>query len=168
MRLPRRSATSRSRHTGRANGSTKSAISARSRAQPLAVDRRLAEAGAERVVVRAQAVEQRVELVEMGEVADADRAAADLVLIGRADAAPRGADLARADGVLAQRVEVAVDRQDQRAGLGDHQHVGRDRRRPAPAMRSTSAFSAHGSSTTPLPITDGVPRTMPDGSSDNL
>ena len=64
--------------------------------QPLAVDRRLAEAGAERVVVRAQAVEQRAELAEMREVADADRAAADLVLVGRADAAPRRADLARA------------------------------------------------------------------------
>ena len=33
---------------------------------------------------------------------------------------------------------------------------------------SISALSAHGSSTTPLPITDGVPRTIPDGSSDNL
>ena len=136
--------------------------------QPLAVDRRLAEAGAQRVVVRAQAVEQRAELVELGEVADADRAAADLVLVGRADAAARRADLARARRILAQRVEVAVDRQDQRAGLGDHQHVGRDRRRPGRAMRSTSAFSAHGSSTTPLPMTDGVPRTIPLGSSDSL
>ena len=87
--------------------------------QPLAVDRRLAEAGAQRIVVRAKPVEQRVEIVEVGEVADADRAAADLVLIGRADAAAGGADLARARCVFAQRVEVAVDRQDQRAGLGD-------------------------------------------------
>ncbi len=71
-------------------------------AQPLAVDRRLAEAGAERVMVGAQPVELRVEIVEMGEVANADRAAPDLVLIGRADAAPRRADLARARGVLAQ------------------------------------------------------------------
>ena len=71
-------------------------MSARSRAQPLAVDRRLAEAGAQRVVVRAQAVELRLEIVEMGEVADADRAAADLVLVSRADAAPGGADLAGA------------------------------------------------------------------------
>src|SRR3990170_1545800 len=39
---------------------------------------------------------------------------------------------------------------------------------PWPATRSTSAFSAHGSSTTPLPITDGVPRTIPDGRSDSL
>ena len=95
----------------------------RSLLQPLAVDRLAPEAGAEMVVVGAEAVEQRVELVEMREVADADRAAADLVLIGGADAAPRRADLARARRILAQRVEVAVDRQDQRAGLGDHQHV---------------------------------------------
>ena len=44
----------------------------------------------------AEAVELRPELAEMGEVADPDRAAADLVLIGRADAAPGGADLAGA------------------------------------------------------------------------
>ena len=71
-------------------------------AEALAVDRRLAEAGAERVVVGAEAVELRVEFAQMSEVADADRAAADLVLIGRADAAAGGADLARAAGVFAQ------------------------------------------------------------------
>ena len=64
--------------------------------EPRAVDRRLAEAGAQRVVMGAQPVELRPELAEMGEVADPDRAAADLVLIGRADAAPGGADLALA------------------------------------------------------------------------
>ena len=135
--------------------------------QALAVDRRLAEAGAQRVVMRAQAVELRAEIVELGEVADADRAAADLVLIGRPDAAPRGADLAGARRILAQRVEVAVDRQDQRAGLGDHQTSGRDRDALA-AILSTSAMSAQGSSTTPLPMTDSVPRTMPEGRSDSL
>ena len=93
----------------------------------LAVDRRLAEAGAQRIVMRAEAVELRAELAEMGEVADADRAAADLVLIGRADAAPRRADLARARGILAQRVEVAVEGQDQRAGVGDLERLRRDR-----------------------------------------
>ena len=62
--------------------------------QPGAVDRRLAEAGAKRVVMGAEAVDLRPEMAEMGEVADPDRAAPDLVLIGRADAAPRGADLA--------------------------------------------------------------------------
>src|SRR5690606_42027592 len=40
-----------------------------------AVDRRPAEPCAQGVVVRAQPVEQRLELVEVGEVADPDRAA---------------------------------------------------------------------------------------------
>ena len=146
----------------------RAAISRSSASKRGAVDRRLAEAGAERVVVRAQAVELRADVVEAGEVADADRAAADLVLIGRADAAAGGADLARAAGVLAQR------RRGRGGGAGS---AGRSRRcastsgvtaMPWPAMRSTSAFSAHGSSTTPLPMIDGVPRTMPEGSSESL
>ena len=87
--------------------------------EPGAVDAGLAEAGAQRVVMGADAVELRPELAEMGEVADPDRAAADLVLIGRADAAPGGADLAGARRILAQRVEIAVEGQDQRAGVGD-------------------------------------------------
>ena len=70
-------------------------------AEALAVDRRLAEAGAKRVVMGAQAVELRAELAEMGEIADPDRAAPDLVLIGGADAATRRSDLAGAAGVLA-------------------------------------------------------------------
>ena len=94
--------------------------------QTLAVDRRLAETGAECVVVRAQAVEQRSELPEMGEVAHPDRAAADLVLVGGADAAARRADLAGARSIFAQAVEVAVDGQDQRARLSDPQDFRRD------------------------------------------
>ena len=39
---------------------------------------------------------------------------------------------------------------------------------PCAVSFSTSALSAQGSSTTPLPITEGVPRTMPEGSSDSL
>ena len=35
---------------------------------------------------------------------------------------------------------------------------------PCPSSRSISALSAHGSSTTPLPIIDSVPVTMPEGS----
>src|SRR3546814_16716882 len=54
------------------------------------------------------------------------RAAADLVLIGGADAAPGGADLARPRRGLAQRVEVAVKGQDQRAIVGDGEIVGID------------------------------------------
>ena len=39
---------------------------------------------------------------------------------------------------------------------------------PISRIRSTSALNAHGSSTTPLPITDGVPRTIPEGRSESL
>ena len=39
---------------------------------------------------------------------------------------------------------------------------------PCSRIRSTSAFTAQGSSTTPLPMTDGVPVTIPLGRSDNL
>ena len=94
--------------------------------QALAIDRRLAEAGAQRVVVRAQAIEQGIEIGKLLEVAQADRAAPDLVLIGGPDPAARRADLAGARRVLAKRVEVAVDGEDQRAIVGDHQQVGRD------------------------------------------
>src|SRR4030095_5579222 len=71
-------------------------------------------------------VEQGVEFCDMREGADADGAAADLVLIGRADAAASRADLAGAAGVLAQGIEVAVDGQDQRAGLGNPQDFRSD------------------------------------------
>ena len=94
--------------------------------EAIAVDRRLAEAGAQGVVMGAEAVEQRIEFVEMSEIADTDGAAANLVLIGRTDAAPGGADLAGAAGIFAQGIEVAVDRQDERAGLGDAQDVRGD------------------------------------------
>jgi hypothetical protein len=52
-----------------ANCRTKSATSA-SRASAAAVDRRLAEAGAQRVVMRAEAIDLRLEPAEMGKVAD--------------------------------------------------------------------------------------------------
>src|SRR6185437_2222891 len=84
--------------------------------QPLAVDRRFAEAGAKRVVVSAEPVEIGAEFVEMRKIADPDRAAADLVIVRRADAAPGRADLAGARRILAQAVEVAVDGKDQGTG----------------------------------------------------
>ena len=61
---------------------------------------------------------------EVLEVLHADGAPAHLVLVGRADAAPGGADLALAGRGLAQHVELAVQRQDERGVLGDAQ-VGR-------------------------------------------
>ena len=74
----------------------------------------------------AKAVEQRVELAEVGEVANANGAAPDLVLICGPDSAPGGPDLAGAGRILAHRIEVAMDRQDQRAGLGDPEHLWSD------------------------------------------
>src|SRR5207253_813027 len=62
----------------------------------------------------------------MGKVADADRAAPNLVFIGGTDAAPRRADLARTRRVFAQAVEIAMDRQDQRARLGNAQDLRSD------------------------------------------
>ena len=80
--------------------------------QGRAVDRSLAEPGAQGIVVRAEAVEQWLELVQVGQVTDADRAAAHLVFVSRADTAPGCADLALARGILAHHVELAVQRQD--------------------------------------------------------
>ena len=73
-----------------------------------AVDLFQIEAAAQRVVMRQQALDLVRQRVEIGEVHQPDRAAADLVLIGGADAAPRGAD--RGDGVagFAQRIEFAM------------------------------------------------------------
>ena len=71
--------------------------------------------------MRQQAVDLVRQRIEIGEVHQPDRAAADLVLIGRANAALGGAD--RADGVgrFAERVELAMQRQDQRDVFGDAQ-----------------------------------------------
>jgi hypothetical protein len=60
------------------------------------------------VMVSAQPVKQWIQIVEMGEVADPDRAASDLILIRRPNAAPCRADLAGARCVLAKRVKIAV------------------------------------------------------------
>ena len=95
-------------------------------AQCGAVDGGGAEAGAERVVVGEEAVEAGVEGRRVAEVGDADRAAADLVLVGRADAAAGGADLGGAGRLLAEAVKVLMQRQNQRRVLGDHQRFGAD------------------------------------------
>ncbi len=94
------------------------------RGQLAAVDGRGAEAGAQRVVVGEEAVDPGLQRGGVAEIGDADAAPSDLVLVGRADAAAGGADLGRARRLLADAVEVLVERQDQRRVLGDHQ-VGR-------------------------------------------
>ena len=96
------------------------------------VDRRLAEAGAQGVVVQQQLVDPAREQVGIGEVAHPDGAARDLVLVGGADAAPGRADpaeaaVARGARLLARTIELAVQRQDQGRVLGDAQAVGADR-----------------------------------------
>jgi hypothetical protein len=72
--------------------------------------------------MRADAVQLGIQIIEMRQIAHADRAAADLVFIGRADAAPGGADLARACRFLAQAVQIAVEGQDQRRIFGNVQN----------------------------------------------
>ena len=74
-----------------------------------------------------QALDLAVEHLQVGEVHQPDRAAADLVLVGRPDAAAGGADGALAGGLLARHVELLVQRQDQRRVLGDAQIVAGDR-----------------------------------------
>ena len=97
------------------------------------------------------------------QVADADAAAADLVLVGRADAARGRADLALAAPRFRQHVELAVIRQDDVRLLADAAG-GRRRRCPCAASSSTSLNSACGSMTTPLPMTQATPGCrMPDG-----
>ena len=156
-------ASSRSRHTGLGEGQDEVGDFGEVVVQPLAVDRRLAEAGAERVVVRAQAVEQRVR----GRRAGRGRRrgsrggrpcprrpgrcrAAWCRSCPRPTASSRSASRSRWIGRISGQVSAIIST----SGVTST---------PCSRMRSTSAFSAHGSSTTPLPITDGVPRTMPDG-----
>ena len=65
--------------------------------------------------------------VEVGEIHEPDGAAPDLVLVGRADAALRRADLRPGAAAFAQRVELAVDREDERRVVGDAQVRAVDR-----------------------------------------
>ena len=82
-----------------------------------------AKTTAQRIVMSQQTVDLGGQRIEIGEIHDADGAAADLVLIGRADAATGRADLGAAVGsrILADTVELAVERQDQRSIVGDAQ-----------------------------------------------
>ena len=73
--------------------------------------------------MRQQALDLAVEHLQVGEIHQPDGAAADLVLVSRADAAAGGADGAFAGGALADDVELLVQRQDQRRVLGDAQVV---------------------------------------------
>ena len=76
--------------------------------------------------MRAEPVDLRGEGVKMCQITDADGAATDFVFVSGADPAPRRADL-EGRCILAQAIEVAVEREDQRAGLGDVEVFGGDR-----------------------------------------
>jgi hypothetical protein len=84
------------------------------------------EAPAQRVVMRQQAVDLVGQRIGIGEIHQPDGAAADLVLIGRADAALGGADGMDRVAGFAQRIEVTMQRQNQRDVLGDAQIVRAD------------------------------------------
>ena len=73
------------------------------------------EPAPQRIVMGQQALDLAVERVRFGKVHQADRAAADLVLVGGADAALGGADLDPFAGRrFPVRVELAMQREDQR------------------------------------------------------
>ena len=73
-----------------------------------------------------RAIDPQFQRGVVGQVGDADHPAAHLVLVGRADAAPGGADLGHGILPLAGAVQLAMEGQDQRRVLGDHQRFGGD------------------------------------------
>ena len=86
----------------------------------------LAEAAAERIMMGEDALDLGFQARQVLQIHHADGAPADLVLIGRADAALGRPDTSLSGRCLTQRVELAVERQDQRRVLGDAQIVARD------------------------------------------
>ena len=86
-----------------------------------------AKTAAQRIVVRQQAIDLAVEHLQVGEIHQADGAPADLVFVGRADAAAGGADGALAAMAFSRATSSSLmQRQDQRRVLGDAQIFGRD------------------------------------------
>jgi hypothetical protein len=77
-------------------------------------------------VVQQHLVDPVFKRLPIGEVADPDSAAADLVLIGGTDAAPGRAELFVATALLASAFEGTVRRQDQRRIIGQSQISRRD------------------------------------------
>ena len=85
---------------------------------------RLAEAATQRIVVGEQAFHLGRQRAHVGEIHDADRAAADLVLVGRSDAASGRSDLGSLGRVrFAHPVQFPVQRQDKRGVFGYFQAV---------------------------------------------
>ena len=76
-------------------------------------------------MVAQKTVQPQIKRCLIGQVSHAHGAPPDLVLIGRANAAPGGADLCDAHLRLARPVQLAMHRQDQRRVFGNHQGFGR-------------------------------------------
>ncbi len=93
--------------------------------QVVAVEFGLAEAAQQRIVMQKKLLDLLWQQVRFRQVAGPDCAPSHLVLVSRADAPPRGADLGVAQGLFTCLVEIAVDRQDQRRVLGDLQRFRR-------------------------------------------
>ena len=84
-------------------------------------------AAPQRIVVGQKPLDLVHQRFRLGQIANPDRPTANLVLIGRPDPASGRADLESGIGVLAQRVQFTVQREDQRRILGDAQNLGRHR-----------------------------------------
>ena len=93
----------------------------------LGIDLGQVETAAQRVVMGQEPLDLRAERRQIGQIGHADGAAADLVLVGRADAAAGRADLRARIGRFALLVELAVQRQDEAGILGNAQCFRRDR-----------------------------------------
>jgi len=78
----------------------------------------------ERRVMREQAIDLPIQRIGIGEIVDANGAAADLILVGRADAAAGGADARAARGGFARDIQFAVQRQDQATIVRQHKLFG--------------------------------------------
>ena len=76
--------------------------------------------------MRQQPPDLAVERFRLGEIDEPDRAAADLVLVGRADAAAGGSDTRSRTGTLAHLVEFAMQRENERRDVGDAKIFRRD------------------------------------------
>ncbi len=74
-------------------------------------------------MVDENAIDLGAERVQVLQILDADRAAADLVFVSRTDATPGGADLAVTGRRFTDLIEFAMERQDQRRVFGDPQVV---------------------------------------------
>src|SRR5690606_13133997 len=78
---------------------------------------------AQQIVVGEQALNLRLKRFRLGQIDDADGATANLVFIGRANAALGRADLEARIGAFAHGIEIAVDGEDERGIFGNAQHV---------------------------------------------